>query len=777
MIVSNRADALVVNFTSSASGTSNTICRNQNLTLFVDGDQDFDFYIEYRNSTTGNNWVRFVAILQSFSLVNGTFQITGDKINTSDYRIIDAIDNVTVLASLSITVNPLPSAPTANSISVNYNGLTQSANINTLPSGQSSLWYTASSGGSISSAPSGINASTYNSYAASKIDATGCVSATRTLVFIQINKVQLSVTADDIFKGYDGITYGSFTSQITGYVNGESSAAGQTGSITYSGNALTAINAGTYVITPVVSGLSSTNYTYSAANGTLQINKVQLTVTAVDKSKSYDGSVFSPFTSQITGYVNGESSAAGQTGSITYSGSAASAINAGTYVITPIVSGLSSTNYTYSAANGTLNINKIQINITAEPKEKIYGTADPVLTYAPITGLVGTDNVTGSLARQPGESVGNYDIQLGSLSAGTNYTINFTKANFVIKLVTVKVEASPNTKKYGELDPDIALTFTPSLQPSDVIAGKVSREPGEDVGEYLIKKGTIDLGPNYNVDFVENAKLTITKGDLTIKVLDVKRTYGDNPLVDNPNSNKFTTSGLKFSETVGSVKIQYPSTIGSGNSQKDPVGLYVGKVTASDPTGGSFKIQNYNIFIIPGDITVEKRKVKIIAEAKVKKANQPDPIFTFTINPNLVAGDVVLIELERVNLSESPGYYPITLKSSPINNNYEFDYIGNNLQIEDEAYRFVVPDAFTPNGDNLNDKLRIFYNSAVTQLIYFNVYNRLGSLVFSTSQLDQLWDGKMGGVLQDSDAYVWFAQFKTWKGDIISQKGSVLLLK
>jgi hypothetical protein len=127
------------------------------------------------------------------------------------------------------------------------------------------------------------------------------------------------------------------------------------GTVTYVGSAVAAINAGTYTITPIVSGLSAANYTFASANGTLNISTVPLTVKADNKSKIFDGNPFTAFTSTISGFVNGENASV-ITGSITYSGSAVGATTVGTYTITPIVTGLSATNYSFTAVNGTLAI-------------------------------------------------------------------------------------------------------------------------------------------------------------------------------------------------------------------------------------------------------------------------------------------------------------------------------------------------------------------------------------------------------------------------------------
>lgn len=78
---------------------------------------------------------------------------------------------------------------------------------------------------------------------------------------------------------------------------------------------------------------------------------------------------------------------------------------------------------------------KYTLNITASSGHtKIYGTSDPVFNYT-ATGFANGDTnaiITGQLSRETGENVGKYNITQGNISAGADYTIVFTAAEFEI---------------------------------------------------------------------------------------------------------------------------------------------------------------------------------------------------------------------------------------------------------------------------------------------------------------------------------------------------------
>src|SRR5207342_734561 len=94
-------------------------------------------------------------------------------------------------------------------------------------------------------------------------------------------------------------------------------------------------------------------------------------------------------------------------------------------------------NITYNTASFT--INPRPITVTANPQTKVYGEADPALTFTVGgSGLAFSDTIlsafTGSLTRAPGETVTGspYAIGQGTLAASANYTVSFSGSGLTI---------------------------------------------------------------------------------------------------------------------------------------------------------------------------------------------------------------------------------------------------------------------------------------------------------------------------------------------------------
>ena len=99
----------------------------------------------------------------------------------------------------------------------------------------------------------------------------------------------------------------------------------------------------------------------------------------------------------------------------------------------------------------------------------------------------------------------------------------------------------------------------------------------------------------------------------------------------------------------------------------------------------------------------------------------------------------------------------------------------SNLATSTRQPYLAVPNAFTPNGDGLNDVLEVKgrYLAAFT----FVVVDRNGQEVFRATDRTQTWDGTIRGHAPVNAAYVWRFSMQDEAGQPFTQTGSVTLLK
>jgi len=91
------------------------------------------------------------------------------------------------------------------------------------------------------------------------------------------------------------------------------------------------------------------------------------------------------------------------------------------------------------------NILKKNIIVDIPDQGKDFGSNEPTLIFTTNPNLFGSDAFTGSLSRESGESVGNYLITPGTLSAGNNYTLLIeTGSLFTIRRVDTDGDGVPD---------------------------------------------------------------------------------------------------------------------------------------------------------------------------------------------------------------------------------------------------------------------------------------------------------------------------------------------
>jgi hypothetical protein len=383
------------------------------------------------------------------------------------------------------------------------------------------------------------------------ITVSGAVNPNYTITYVAgnlaVSQATLTITDDDKTKVY-GQNTPTLTISYSGFVNNDD-ASKLTPAATATTAATAASAVGNYTIT--ASGAVNANYIINYVNGKLSITPAALTITADNKTKAY-GAALPTFTATYTGWVNGDGISS-LTTAPTITSTATAASNAGNYPIT--ATGAVNANYNISYVAGNLAIATVPLTIKADDKTKIYGDADPALTFV-ATGLVNGDGnsvITGALKRLAGENVGNFTINQNTLSAGNNYIITYTAGNFAITPATLTITANPQTKVYGTADPALTFAATGWKYNDGVTAGNLTRIAGENVGTYAIQQGTIGAGANYTIAFVGNA-FTITKAPQLItwsQDLTIGCTADIAPIQLNATAN----SGLAVSYTISNTNV------------------------------------------------------------------------------------------------------------------------------------------------------------------------------------------------------------------------------
>ncbi len=88
---------------------------------------------------------------------------------------------------------------------------------------------------------------------------------------------------------------------------------------------------------------------------------------------------------------------------------------------------------------------------------------------------------------------------------------------------------------------------------------------------------------------------------------------------------------------------------------------------------------------------------------------------------------------------------------------------------------YYMANAFSPNGDGLNDIYRPT-PVGIVKTDYFRVFSRYGELLFETKQYHQGWDGTFKGKKQPQGTYVWMIKGLDKDGKIVEKKGTFLLI-
>ncbi len=92
------------------------------------------------------------------------------------------------------------------------------------------------------------------------------------------------------------------------------------------------------------------------------------------------------------------------------------------------------------------------------------------------------------------------------------------------------------------------------------------------------------------------------------------------------------------------------------------------------------------------------------------------------------------------------------------------------------APELAMPNAFSPDGDNINDLFMPIYKG-IESLYEFEVFNRWGEKIFETSSITKGWNGTFNDELQPMGTYIYVIKARTMLEEDITVSGNVTLVR
>ena len=98
------------------------------------------------------------------------------------------------------------------------------------------------------------------------------------------------------------------------------------------------------------------------------------------------------------------------------------------------------------------------------------------------------------------------------------------------------------------------------------------------------------------------------------------------------------------------------------------------------------------------------------------------------------------------------------------------DQVTVNVQLD-----FTVPNAFTPNGDGLNDMFMV--RADFLEEFEMIIYNRWGEEIFRSEDISKGWNGMYNDTEQEVGTYMFLVKATTINGNELLKTGTVSLLR
>ena len=384
------------------------------------------------------------------------------------------------------------------------------------------------------------------------------------------------------------------------------------------------------------------NYLVTTVNGTLEVTPKEVTITAKDASKTYDGQALTESGFTASKLEEGDEHlftvVMSENSTITDVGTKDNVIATVDGVAVTTEGQNEVGNYLVTIVSGQLKINPKEVTITAKDASKTYdgkALTQPEFTATALatddthifTVVMTDDSTITNVGTQPNviSTVDGTAVTTGTQIAIGNYLVTTVDGSLTVNPKTVTITAKDASKTY-----DGSALTQPEFSTSDLASGdmhtftvvmtadstitNVGFKPNviATVDGVVVSTETETAVGNYLVTTI-NGSLKVNPKKVTITAEDASKTYNGSALTQP----EFKASALETGDThTFTVLMTESSTITNVGTQSNVVATVDGVVVS---TGIETEVGNYLVTTADGTLTINRKAVTITANS----ANKP----------------------------------------------------------------------------------------------------------------------------------------------------------
>jgi gliding motility-associated-like protein len=335
-----------------------------------------------------------------------------------------------------------------------------------------------------------------------------------------------------------------------------------------------------------------------------------------------------------------------------------------------------------------------------------------------------------------------------------------------------------NTKTILISDLDVTATWEDATCTNDL--GKITLTPANGTAPFVY---SVD-----SVNFQKDSIFAVSPDTYKITIKDANNCVATKSLtIDGPG--KISVQTIPDSTICNGQKIQL-TTVSDGTDFSWEPAAGLDDATAKNPVASPSVTTKYIVTAKKDSCTIQRDTVVITVSPTITIIATPDSEIEPGVPFQLNASSPELNGVSGVTYDWVP---PSGLSDSAIRNPYATiaDNVTYTVKVVSpegcsafgevklsirQAASIFIPDAFSPNGDGINEQFLPIIRQDFS-LKYFRIYSRWGEVIFFSIQADQGWDGQFKGLPVASGSYVYTIEAITGQGKTVRKEGSVLLIR